>query len=131
MTEEEDNQNELAGDDAGQAGRGRDKALHVILICIFPGAASFSKQSSITTKSYSPYPYTSHNCLLVAKSCPTLFDPMDCSPPGSSVHGISQARMLEWFARGPSQPRDRTRNFCLAGGFFTTEYLGGPHLIMP
>ena len=43
MTEEEDNQNELSGGDARQAGRGRDKALNVILICVFPGAASFSK----------------------------------------------------------------------------------------
>ena len=43
----------------------------------------------------------------------TLCDPMDCSPPGSSVHGISQARTLEWvavsFSRGSSQPRDDTR----------------------
>ena len=42
----------------------------------------------------------------VAQSCLTLFDPMDCSPPGSSVHGISQARILEWiaisFSRGSS-----------------------------
>ena len=37
-------------------------------------------------------------CCLVAKSCPTLCDPMGCGPPGSSVHGISQARMLEWVA---------------------------------
>ena len=41
----------------------------------------------------------------VTQSCPTLCDPMDCSPPGSSVHGILQARMLEWvaisFSRGP------------------------------
>ena len=41
-----------------------------------------------------------------------LCDPMDCSPPGSSVHGILQARILEWgaisFSRGSSQPRDRT-----------------------
>ena len=36
--------------------------------------------------------------VLVAKSCPTLHDPMDCSPPGSSVHGISRARILEWVA---------------------------------
>ena len=35
-------------------------------------------------------------CCLVTKSCPTLCNPMDCSPPGSSVHGISQARILEW-----------------------------------
>ena len=34
----------------------------------------------------------------VAQSCPTLCDPMDCSPPGSSVHGILQTRILEWVA---------------------------------
>ena len=34
----------------------------------------------------------------VAQSCPTLSDPMDCNPPGSSVHGIFQARVLEWVA---------------------------------
>ena len=37
-------------------------------------------------------------CVLVTQSCPTLCDPMDCSPPGSSVHGILQARTLEWVA---------------------------------
>ena len=49
---------------------------------------------------------------LVAKSCLTLCDPMDCSPPGSSVHGILQIRILEWVAisssRGSPQPRDWT-----------------------
>ena len=49
----------------------------------------------------------------VAQSCPTLCSPMDCSLPGSSVHGICQARVLEWiaisFSRGSSQPRDQTR----------------------
>ena len=48
----------------------------------------------------------------IAQSCPTLFNPMDSSLPGSSVHGIFQARVLEWvaisFSRGSSQPRDRT-----------------------
>ena len=48
---------------------------------------------------------------------------VDCSPSGSSVHGISQARILEWvaisFSRGSSQPRDRTQVSCTAGGFFT------------
>ena len=48
----------------------------------------------------------------VAQSCPTLFNPMDCSLPGSSLHGILQARVLEWvaisFSRGTSQPRDQT-----------------------
>ena len=46
------------------------------------------------------------------QSCPTLCDPMDCSLPGSSIHGISQARILEWVSisssRGSSQPRDLT-----------------------
>ena len=49
----------------------------------------------------------------VTQSCPTLCDPMDCSLPGSSVHGIFQAIVLEWiaisFSKGSSQPRDRTR----------------------
>ena len=49
---------------------------------------------------------------LVAQSCLTLRNPMDCSPPGSSVHGILQARILEWVAisssRGSSPPSDRT-----------------------
>ena len=49
----------------------------------------------------------------VAQPCPTLCDPVDCSPPGSSIHGILQARVLERvaisFSRGSSPPRDRTR----------------------
>ena len=53
----------------------------------------------------------------------TLCEPMDCSPQGSSVHGILQARILEWIAmlssRGPSPPRDRTHLSGIAGGFFT------------
>ena len=52
-----------------------------------------------------------------AQSCLTLCDPRDCSPPGSSVHGIVQARVLEWVAisssRGPSPPRDRTWVSCI------------------
>ena len=53
----------------------------------------------------------------VAKSCPTLCKPMDCSPPGSSGHGISQARILQWvaisFFTGSSQSRDRTLISCI------------------
>ena len=49
--------------------------------------------------------------VLVTQSCSTLCDPVDCGPPGSSVHGILQARILEWvaisFSRGSSQPRDQ------------------------
>ena len=48
--------------------------------------------------------------VLVAQSCPTLCNYVDCSPPGSSVHGVFQAKILEWIAisysRGSSQPRD-------------------------
>ena len=59
----------------------------------------------------------------VARSCPTVFDPMDCSLPGSSVHGIFQARVLEWvaisFSRGSSQPRDRSRVSLTVGRCFT------------
>ena len=50
------------------------------------------------------------------QSCTTPCDPIDCSPPGSSDHGILQARILEWVAmpsREPSRPRDRTRVSCL------------------
>ena len=46
--------------------------------------------------------------LVLAQSCPTLCDPVDCSPPGSSAHGLSQARILEWVAMPSSQARDWT-----------------------
>ena len=58
--------------------------------------------------------------------CPTVCDPMDYSPPASSLYGISQARILEWVAmpssRGSSQPKDQSHVSCvscIAGGFFT------------
>ena len=67
-------------------------------------------------------------CGMRAQLCLTLCDPVECSPPGSSVHGILQARVLEWvaisFSRGSSPPRDRTSISYvswLAGGFFTTS----------
>ena len=64
--------------------------------------------------------FSVHMCACVKsfQLCPTLCDPMDCSPPGSSVHGILQTRILQWVAcppsgdlpapRGPSRPRDQT-----------------------
>ena len=58
----------------------------------------------------------------VAQSCATLCDPVDCSPSSSSIHGILQARILEWvaipFSKGPSQPRDRTQVSRIAGRRF-------------
>ena len=66
-----------------------------------------------------------HECS-VAKSHVTLCDPKDCSPRGSSVRGISQARILEWvaffFCRGFSQPRVS----CITGGLFIPEPPGKP-----
>ena len=67
--------------------------------------------------------------VFVAQSCLTLCDPMDYSSPGSSVHGIFQARILEWvsaFSRGSSWPRIRTHVSCITGGFFTIELPGKP-----
>ena len=72
-------------------------------------------------------------CCLVAKSCPALLDLKDYSPPSFSIHGTSQARILEWVAisssRGSSQLRDQTRVSglsCTAGEFFATEPPGKP-----
>ena len=72
-------------------------------------------------------------CVQSLQSCPTLCDPVDWSPPGSSVLGILQARILEWVAmpssRGSSLPRDRTWVscvFCCAGRFFTAEQQRNP-----
>ena len=72
-------------------------------------------------------------CVKLLQLCPTLWDPMDCSLPGSSVHGVLQARILVWATmpscRGPSQPRDQTCvsfNSFTAGGLFTTEPLEKP-----
>ena len=68
---------------------------------------------------------------LVTKSCLTLWDPVDCSPPGSSVHGILQARILELvaisFSRGFSQCRNQTWVSYIASRFFT----GWGHLMWP
>ena len=74
-----------------------------------------------------PLYYTNKDCVW-AQLCPTHHDPMDCSPSGSSVCEIFQARILEWIAifssRGSSQPRDQTCVSwcsCTAGRFFTVE----------
>ena len=59
---------------------------------------------------------------------------MDCSLPGSSVHGILQGRVLQWvaipFSRGSSQPRDQTQVSCTAGRFLPSEPPGKPLLIL-
>ena len=68
---------------------------------------------------------------LLLSHVPLFCDPMACSLPSSSVHGISQARTLEWIAisvsRSSSWLRNRTCVSCIAGRFFTTEPPGKPH----
>ena len=63
--------------------------------------------------------------VLVSQFCLDLCNPMDCSLPGSSVHGISQARILEWvaipFSGGSSQPRDQTRSPALEADSLPSE----------
>ena len=68
-------------------------------------------------------PRSSNLVCVCSLSCVWLCDAMDCSPPGSSIHGIFQARVLEWvaifFSRRSSRPRDRTRVSCIPGRCFT------------
>ena len=70
-------------------------------------------------------------CAKLLQLCPTLPDPMDCSPPGSSVHWVFQARILAWvamsFSRGSSLPRELTLISCVScitGGFLTHWVIG-------
>ena len=76
-------------------------------------------------------------CYLVTKSCLTLCDPMDCSPSGSSVHGILPGRILEWVAisssRGSFWPRDQTSVSCISCVgrlvLYHQHHLGSPESI--
>ena len=92
------------------------------------------KMTGLTLAMYTLYPSLLHAKSL--QSCPPLCNPMDCSPPGSSVHGILQARILEWAAipssRGSSQPRDLSHVSycsCIAGNFLPLSHQGS--LIWP
>ena len=75
-------------------------------------------------------------CAMSIQSCPIPCDPMDCSPSGSSDHGLLQGRALEWvamsFSKASSRPRDRTWSLTyltLVGGLFTTQPPGKPPLL--
>ena len=74
--------------------------------------------------------YWCKKCGLVAQSCPTLCDTMNCSPTGSSVDGVFQARILEWvaisFSRGYSQPRDQTQVSRIQADSLSAELPGKP-----
>ena len=92
-----------------------------------------TSQVTITPRPHSST--SSRNMSLVAQVCPSLCDPMDCSPPGSSAHGTLQARILEWvaicFSRGSSPPGGQTQVFCIAGRFFTVEPHNSYHVTLP
>ena len=89
----------------------------LLLPPIPPSITVFSNESTLRIR------WPKYWSVSVTQSCPTLCDPMDCSPPGSSVHGILQARILEWvaipFSRGSSWTRDWTWVSFIAGRFFT------------
>ena len=85
--------------------------------------------ASNTYSIFTAYKEPCATCMLSLQSCPTLCNPMDCSPPGFSVHGIFQARILEWFAMPSSsgelpdpgiEPVSPV-SLILAGGSFTTR----------
>ena len=86
------------------------------------GSVGFSQKFALDVAVY-PLPSMEGLCVLVPLLCPTPCDSVCCSPPGSSVHGIFQARILEWFAiffsRGSSLPRDQTQVSCTTSRFFT------------
>ena len=92
------------------------------------GKPFHSPDFSCPTGHYAPPPEYHHSLtqlvkVLVTQLCPTFCNPTDCNPPGSSVHGILQARIPEWvavpFSRGSSWPWDQTLVSYIAGRFFT------------
>ena len=85
--------------------------------CLFlPWRSSLWTHKALPLCSGGEREFSSCSCCLLAKSCLTLCDPMDYNLPGSSVHGILQARILEWvaipFSRGSSHPKDWTWVSC-------------------
>ena len=127
------------------------KILFKLFLCIIHPCLSFwkpiqtSRSNSSITYSIKPYwvisllIYWSQPCLFstrvwlhkLLQSCPILCDLMDCSPPGSSVRGIPQARILEWvaisYSRDFPDPGIESASLvspALAGGFFTTSTIG-------
>ena len=97
------------------------------LTCLYDGIRRTRSTKYFTPQREKPTPHVACD-LLRLQSCLTLWDPMDCTPPGSSLHGILQARILEWvavpFSRGSSIPGIKFTSLispALAGRFFTTS----------
>ena len=98
-----------------------------------PPSLGFSRQEHWGGLPFPSPMHESENGSEVAQSFPTLIDPMDCSPPGSSVHGIFQARVLEWvaipFSRASSRLRDQTQVSHIEVGSLPSEPPGKPSCI--
>ena len=94
----------------------------MLLHCCWNANSTATLENSMAI--FNNFNYT-HSIVVVLVTVSASCNPMDCSLSGSSVHGISQARILEWVAisrsRGSSPSSDETHVSCLAGGFFTTE----------
>ena len=113
--------------------RGRSGNPSSVLAWRIPWTEEPGRLQSIESQSQTQL--TMHACCCsVAKLCLTLCDPMDCSPPGSSVHGFLQARILKWIAissyRGSFWPRVEPASPVVADGIFTTEQPGKPHRML-
>ena len=102
-----------------------------------PQSGSFERQERV----YNTLPQrrwsraAPYGALCSDAQCPSLCDPPDCPPPGSSVHGVLQARILEWVAisssRGPSQPRDQTQvSLYFRQILYHLSHQGSPFLIL-
>ena len=99
----------------------RLQKLLILIVCALichPSSSSGRNRETITLNVFYPNVFKAPCCsCLVAHSCLTFCDPMDYSPSGSSVYGISQARILEWvaisFSRGSSQLRDWIHVSCI------------------
>ena len=94
---------------------------HLCLLFFSPGITGSSSECVLFPACWNNFIYMcvcGGGGVQLLQSCPTLCDPMDCSPPGSSIHGIFQARILEWMAisssRGSSQPRNQTHISCVS-----------------
>ena len=85
--------------------------------------AAWEKSTKQNPSSHEAYLLLGKVKMLVTQLCPTLRYPMDRNLPGSFVHGLLQARILEWvaipFSRAFSRPRGQTQVSCIAGRFFT------------
>ena len=105
--------------------KNRDAQLHPqFCLCLSPRSMLFTNILRLLDPLYNQTSFLERKKESeVSQSCPTLCNPVECSLPDSSVHGIFWARVLEWvalsFSRGSCQPSDRTRLSCIIGRHFT------------